>query len=317
MKKANFNTLQNLPIPENWLENALAIPETESQKPAAVPFWRKPRFIAMAASLALVSALSIALFLSFGNKPPVAVRSTSTEIVWSTDENGATVATEIVVVPADDDRQDSTEPTGAKSGIARLIERLFGTESNPSPTTATGSGRRNPTTIPNPTERGKSFVKPTESEKPDPVIPTLPTEHPNLPVTETPTEPLYEEPTEQPWLPDNPTESDWEDPTTSPWAMQSSIYVSLIIDDVPQDELLYCKFVSCSSEKVYGEYGDFDDERLMIQVRKTDRYSYYYYDCSEHFKVPYTFEADECIYYVYDSEGNILRTGYCTLGSYY
>ena len=27
MKKANFNTLKNLPVPEKWLENALAVPE--------------------------------------------------------------------------------------------------------------------------------------------------------------------------------------------------------------------------------------------------------------------------------------------------
>ena len=69
MKSFNFDTLQNLPIPEGWIENALSIPEQEEQKPALIPFWRRPRVIAAAASLILVSALSIALFLSMNNAP--------------------------------------------------------------------------------------------------------------------------------------------------------------------------------------------------------------------------------------------------------
>lgn len=323
MKEINFNTLRDLPVPEKWIKNALAIPETKEQKAVVVPFWRKPRFIAMAASLVLVSALSLALFLSMGSKTHVAVKSGSkdaaTEIIWSTDENGATVAAEIVVVPKDDDRQNSTDPTEAKSGIARFFERLFGTESN-IPTTndsTTARGRRNPTTKPDPTESGKPAVKPTENREPDPVVPPIPTELSYPPATEEPTESPYEEPTAEPWVPDDPSEPSWEDPTTSPWAMESSIYVFLTTDEVPQDGLVYCKFISRCSGKIYGDYGDFDDERLMTWVRKTDQYSYYYYDCRAHFQVPFTFEADDCIYYVYDSEGNILRTGYCTLGSYY
>ena len=37
MKEFNFNTIKNLPVPEQWIENALVIPETEEQKPAVVP----------------------------------------------------------------------------------------------------------------------------------------------------------------------------------------------------------------------------------------------------------------------------------------
>ena len=38
MKKANFNTLKNLPVPEKWLENALAVPEKEEAKPLPAVF---------------------------------------------------------------------------------------------------------------------------------------------------------------------------------------------------------------------------------------------------------------------------------------
>ena len=31
MKSFNFDTLQNLPIPEGWIENALSIPEQEAR----------------------------------------------------------------------------------------------------------------------------------------------------------------------------------------------------------------------------------------------------------------------------------------------
>ena len=140
MKEFNFNTIKNLPVPEQWIENALAISETEEQKPAVVPlsnghceesaepmtrqsqlFWRKPRFIALAASLVLVTALSISLFLSMGSKPPIAVKSDSkpdsTQIVWSTDEYGATVATEVVVIPKDGDPTARCSAAGAITAV--------------------------------------------------------------------------------------------------------------------------------------------------------------------------------------------------------
>ena len=155
MKEFNFNTIKNLPVLERWIENALAIPETEEQKPAVVPlsnvhceesaepmtrqsqpFWRKPRFIALAASLVLVTALSISLFLSMGSKPPISVKSDSkpdsTQIVWSTDEYGATVATEVVVVPKDGD-QNGTAPTERDPRSSNSLKIFSGQMTAPLP----------------------------------------------------------------------------------------------------------------------------------------------------------------------------------------
>lgn len=280
MKKANFNTLRDLPVPESWIENALAIPEAEEQKPAGVPFWRRPRVIAMAASLVLVCGLSLALFLTMGNKPPVAVKSgsktSSTEIVWTTDANGETVATEVVIVPADGDRQDSTTPTAAPG--------QSGGNANTSPTT---SGRTNPTAIPNPTESGDpaetstegshrptTAPAPTEEETEDNgIIPNgpngwnydKPTEEPPEDPTTAPTEGEWE----PPWV--TPTEPVWEDPTapTVPKPTQSSykatvnIFVSgFTITRISQDgNVVYCRIYDDDGNS-YGDSDLYSDQHL-------------------------------------------------------
>ena len=296
MKKANFNTLKNLSVPESWIENALAIPEKEEQKPAAVPFWKKPRFIAMAASLVLVSALSIALFLSMGSKPPVAVKSgpqsSATEIIWSTDEYGATVATEVAVV---ENNQNGTEPTEAKSGIVRFFERLFGADDNTAPTTApdrsSGTanttpatrGRTNPTTKPNATESVAPSVKPTESGKPSDLPTETPTEDdsviPNGPggwEYEKPTEEPTESPTESPWA--IPTELSWEEPTeaggqpipTDPPKPTQSRYKPTIdisvsgftVTRISQDgNVVYCRIYDDDGNS-YGDSDRYSDQHI-------------------------------------------------------
>ncbi|MBQ3265414.1 MAG: hypothetical protein IJH07_06525 [Ruminococcus sp.] len=249
MKELKFRTLDNLTVPDELMERLLAIPEAVEQK-RAVPLWRKPRVIAAAASLVLVTALSLALVFATGGKTPVIVKPSSTdnalstEIVWSTNTSGETVATEIVIVPADPDRQDSTQPTEPKSGIAQFFERIFGGSDHTAPTNSpnpTSSGSVSPTTKPQATETGgrpaATTPSPTNSGKTDPTAkpsPTVPAVRP----TELPTEEDIEEPTEggvipngphgwdsteaptegqssptaTPW--ENPTEPTWEDPTT-------------------------------------------------------------------------------------------------------
>lgn len=300
MKEFNFNTLRDLPVPENWIENALSIPEQEEQRPAAVPFWRKPRFIAMAASMVLVSALSIALFLTMGTKPPVAVKSNSkssaTQIVWSTDEYGATVATEVVVVPDDSAQRDGTSPTEAKSGIVRFLERLFGGDDNTAPTTATDSGRSGrmtPTTRTYPSAGGRTTPTgkpaPTEGGRPSPTAKTLPTEAPTEDDTsviihgpggwdyEKPTEPPTESPTEGSWVPptsapwETPTEPTWEDPTQSPvpkptesrYKASVSVTVSgWAVSSINQDGgVVYCRIYD-DNGNMYGDSDRYSDQHL-------------------------------------------------------
>ena len=312
MKSFNFDTLQNLPIPEGWIENALSIPEQKEQKPALIPFWRRPRVIAAAASLILVSALSIALFLSMNNAPvPVKPNSkqASTEIVWSTDANGETVATEIVIVPDTADRQNATQASASPSRLSPDRDP----DDPTAPTSSAESGRRSPT------ESGKPSQA---TEKPVPTDPSAYPAAPTVPPTEQeepdPSEPAWEPPTAPPptEAPREPsTDPNWEPPTEEEWATIDHLGTYFNNDRIPQDGKIYCKLVSLNTGKVYGDFGDFDDERLMTCLHIDTTESYYYYDCRDHFKVPSFFNADECIYSIYDSDGNILYQNECILGS--
>lgn len=308
MKNFNFNSLQNLPTPESWIENALNIPEKEEQKPAVIPFWRKPRVIAAVASLILVSALSVALFLSMNNAPvPVKPNSkqASTEIVWSTDANGETVATEVVIVPDTADRQD---PTQASESPSRLSPERD-PDAPAASTSSTENGRKSPTDSnkPSPSQASEKPVPTDPAETPiSPVIP--PTERETL----RPTEPSWEPPTATPWFP--PTEPE-DPPTEATWEITDRIDVYLYNDQVPRDGKLYCKIVSRITGKVYGDFDDFDDERLMTCRYTGKTSSYYDYSCRDHFSIPRVNDADDCVYTIYDSSGNILYQGECSLGS--
>lgn len=301
MNDLNFRSLENMQVPDELFERLLAIPETAERKPAVIPWYRRRAAVA-AASLVLVSVLSLTVYFLFRNKttPPVAVKPSSTEPAWATDAYGETIA------PDEDRAPDGSVYYDENGNVIPPDKIVYGTESPSSTIIApTEKGKTAPTTKlnpndptsqPNATESGAPFSDPTE------------------PSTEVPWE---KDPTEgdpEPIAPTEPLEPpDMPDPTSAPWDADSSIRVMLTADKVPSDGVVYCKFVSRVTGKVYGDYDDFDDERLMIRLSKI----VYYYDCSAHFKVPFMFEADDCIYYVYDSKGNILYTGYCTLGSYY
>ena len=337
MKEFNFNTLRDLPVPESWIENALAIPEREAAKTAAVPFWKKPRTIATAASLLLVSALSVALFLSFGTGSPVKVKSSpsATEIVWSTDAFGETVATEVVIVSEnpdsstnDGEKQDHTLPTEPKSAITSVIDRIFGTD-HTAPTTATGSdrsGRTSPATKNSPTENGKTSPtnkpdpsegdRPTEQQAPVPTEPpTPPTERPTQ-VPQRPTEADWEPPTAVPWYPDypteSPTESGGEQPTTAPppigkHSRKRLLYVSIPGESVPSDRSVYCKLLT-EDGALLGEYDLCAEERRMTVLASGEKYTYYYV-ITDYIAIPDEAEGSTAVYYVYDSSGNIIVTG--------
>ena len=328
MKEFNFNTIKNLPVPEQWIENALAIPATEEQKPAVVPlsnahceesaepmtrqsqpFWRKPRFIALAASLVLVTALSISLFLSMGSKPPIAVKSDSkpdsTQIVWSTDEYGATVATEVVVIPKDGD-PNGTAPTEKRSAIEQFFENVFGTVDRTTPTTPSGqngassqNGRtpQSPSAAPQSPTAAPSPVTPDPTTAPRPIE----TDPPHEPETAPPEEP----PTTAPWEPI------WDDPTEPPGT--SYITASIPWDVHPgRDHNVFCRLETYDGE-IIGEGGLFDGNRLMLFLGTDRQKNIYSYQFKNHITIPDELKGEYVNYYIYDIEGNILKSGSCLL----
>ena len=65
MNKVNFNSLSAYKTPENWINKAAAIPEACGQKRSAFPLNR----YLTAASIVLVSAVGLLIFLHFGSAP--------------------------------------------------------------------------------------------------------------------------------------------------------------------------------------------------------------------------------------------------------
>lgn len=319
MKELNFRTLENLKVPDELMDRLLAIPETENEKPP-VPLWRRPRFIAMAASLVLVTTLSLALFLTMGNKPPLATKSDSkpdaTQIVWSTDEHGATVATEVVVP----DAQNHAQPTESKSGIARFFENLFGvTDPTAPPPGSDPSGRVSPTakdggadsTKPVPTEndapsQGGSSVTPIDPSHVDPTTPvddptTAPWDDPTTAPWVTPTEPSWDDPTQAP-TPPKPTQNPYQSTITNTFSPLSNRYIT--------GQTLYCR--------VYGldgtEYGDGDRcsaQHIAAVSYSGGRYTATYRPC-DHGILP----ADgKYRYEFYNGNGVVIAQGTATLSA--
>jgi hypothetical protein len=183
MNKLNFDSLNNIKAPEQWIKNAVAIPET-SVKKRGFPHYR----IAAAASIVLVSVIGLLTFLSFGNHAPIELRDNAVDNVSSTDAAG-----------------DGSFPD---DGDAPRLDTIFPTLPRVDPTGTAGdplivipteskSARENPSAT-QPTEKGRSggvTVSPTEiatepqgapsTQAPEPTDPPLPTEPPKPP---TPTE---------------------------------------------------------------------------------------------------------------------------------
>ena len=302
MNEMNFRNLENLQVPDELMDKLLAIPETEEEKPAAIPWWRSRSVIA-AASLVLVSALSLLLYLSFGVKPPVEVKSSdyATEIVWSTDENGETVATEIVIIPEGETRSDGTyqngtQPTEAKSDIERLIEEIFGT-GDTSATTPTGNGRggrTNPTTKTNPTDGktnpSQSDDTPTQGDKPE--VPTQPPDEPEpVALTESPDDPP--DPTEPP--PDMP----WEPVYTD------TIYDTVYIGEIPDGSVIYCWLYDDNTHRRMYEYDAYTEMFYAEVTPLGDGYASLRYTPKAHgVDLPYAGHYQYLWYLSYDGSRN-------------
>lgn len=183
MNKLNFDSLNNIKAPEQWIKNAVAIPET-SVKKRGFPRYR----IAAAASIVLVSVIGLLTFLSFGNHAPIELRDNAVDNVSSTDAAG-----------------DGSFPD---DGDAPRLDTIFPTLPRVDPTDAAGNpvietpaqskATREKPSAAQPTEKGRSggvTVSPTEiatepqgtpsTQAPEPTDPPLPTEPPKPP---TPTE---------------------------------------------------------------------------------------------------------------------------------
>ncbi|MBQ7133137.1 MAG: hypothetical protein IJO20_01425 [Ruminococcus sp.] len=120
MKKVNFNNLDNIQIPESWTKSALSLPETLENKKKVVYFSRFSKNLALVASLVLVCALSVSLFIFTqkgdilnAHKPSQNSESTTVTQTEHTNQNVSEVspATETQEKTQQTESSTSTEPT--------------------------------------------------------------------------------------------------------------------------------------------------------------------------------------------------------------
>jgi hypothetical protein len=171
----------------------------------------------------------------------------------------------------------------------------------------------NPATKPGSNEGGKT--DPTSES--DPVIPPLqPTEEPEDPTTApvaSPTEAPDEPPTEAPEEPPTvtPWEPIWDDPTEPPGT--SYITASIPWDVHPgRDHNVFCRLETYDGE-IIGEGGLFDGNRLMLFLGTDRQKNIYSYQFKNHITIPDELKGEYVNYYIYDIEGNILKSGSCLL----
>ena len=191
-------------------------PEKKSEK--IVPFVRFRKQLIAAASLVLVSVLSLIIYFSFGNinNTPLTVAPSQHKLITPSSTEGG---------GDDPDQQDGADQNGSKSLFQRIHDSFFpeaseesgassergGSSAAVSPTEQ-GNGsagrspsRRNPSTIPSATQPSDQSLDPppkaTEAGASTPI--TEPTTEPDTPPYIPPTEPI-----DPPWNDPEPTEGD-------------------------------------------------------------------------------------------------------------
>ena len=300
MKKANFNTLKNLPVPEKWLENALAVPEKESKMPP-VPLFR--RRAAAAAAIVLVSALSIALFFSIRNAPVTVEPFAEESSAPSEAAVSPSQPTESVPV------SDGVEPSQGAGGTEPVSAIVPGAYSETQPNAAAASEPA-PTQPVQPTQNVSQPTEPTRPSAPPQTEPPRPTEVP------APTEPMKPTETPAPTEPEKPPtepclEPIWDDPTEPPGTYY--IAASIPWDVHPgRDHNVFCRLETFDGE-IIGEGGLFDGNRKMLFIGSDRQKNIYCYQFKNNITIPDRLKGEDISYYIYDIEGNILKSGSCRL----
>lgn len=229
MNDLNFRSLENMQVPDELIERLLAIPETAERKPAVIPWYRRRAAVA-AASLVLVSVLSLTVYFLFGTKnhtslpisPSSPVSSTVQETTDGTpsetsqgstdaDENPSVIRQIIDSIFRPTEPQTATQPTAVRSTQPQATSAKPVPAGETTPQTATEKHEETPTEPPTETP---IEIEPTE-EPPEPVAPTEP---PDLP-----------DPTDPPDLPD-PTESPYTD------IISDLVYIG----EIPDGSVIYC-----------------------------------------------------------------------------
>ena len=169
----DFRQLKDLRTPEEWIENALLIPQKKN-KP---PFLFHPSVIGAAASLLIIATAALTLFLNLRQLPEPTTQ-TVFQTVTPTDTSATTTETVQATPPS------TMQPTAVSSSPSTAAVSQAASSSQTAPAVSpSGSSNSSPTPLPT--------VKPTVSPTVSPTVkPTgSPTVPPTVKPTAVPTEP--------------------------------------------------------------------------------------------------------------------------------
>ncbi len=286
MNQMNFHQIKTIDVPEELRAKVLAIPE-RAEKKTFVPFNRRLRMIAAAASVVLIAVVSVVLFTQTGGKPPVAPQPSPTDDATApTGAPGSAASTGVSESPADPTVQNGSESVAAADPTQR------GRADSPSDSRTNAPRTEN--SHPAPADHSTSApVQPTASAQTDPPAATQ-APHPQPP-TVLPWNPA----TEAAW------EDPWSDPTDVPWSPPTRVSAGIPRAQYPKDGKVYCRIEGPAGE-VYGSYGLFADERLMTSLGSGGGNYIYTYQFTKYYSVPFRSQDDVFTCIVYDSAGNVL-----------
>ena len=172
MTEKDFRQLKDLRTPEEWIENALLIPQKKN-KP---PFLFRPSVIGAAASLLIIATAALTLFLNLRQLPEPTTQ-TVFQTVTPTDTSATTTETVQATPPS------TTQLTAVSSSpLTEAVSQA--PSSSQSAPAVSPSGSLNSLSTPFPT------VKPTASPTVSPTV--KPTGSPTVPPTVKPTAALTE-----------------------------------------------------------------------------------------------------------------------------
>lgn len=167
MTEKDFRQLKDLRTPEEWIENALLIPQKKN-KP---PFLFRPSVIGAAASLLIIATAALTLFLNLRQLP-----EPTTQTVFQTVTPTDTSATAKETVHTT--QTATTQPTAVSSSPSTAaVSQAASSSQTASAVSPSGSSNSSPTPLPT--------VKPTVSPTVSPTV--MPTGSPTVPPTVKPT----------------------------------------------------------------------------------------------------------------------------------
>ena len=290
LSRPDFDFSKYVEVPDQWIENALNIPNTVQEKPKIIPI----RHYVTAASIVLVVTLGISVYFLFGNKSPIPVAQNPTAAATEAqpiDATDATFPTEQNTVQSTDSTVNNQVATSSQAipttPATQVTTDTRGnvipspTQTNDHPTVAPApSATTAPSTEP-PQDTPTNALRPSPTQKPVAHPTTAPAPTTAVPPVEQPTEddPPYELPTE-----------DWYDPPTeTPW----EIVLTATIPDaiLRQGSPIYCR-IHLSNGMPVGEWELYSDLHRAAVYGSTavyeplasglnlshGKYNYYFYD---------------------------------------